>query len=1135
MAGVFSTQQPDMEDECMQDASMLSIDHGGSRPESALASPGDPMDISPLPATNQHNQHVGEQHPTETSSQAVVQNLGQPSGSPRPREPSAGDQRSLSFGASGHVDPASSMGFQTRSAVFSSSFRFSPKDRPAAKKNQLKRIPLAVQAKLPTPVRPSYRNFRSLASNPHFQPSNQLHTNNFAVNRPSSLASSTSFNRLNGHQSQSFLPVNRQLFKPAAQPSASTNFMTAAHNASPISRAPVEPSAKSISETPAFTDATETGGEETSHGGSSLQRKRLMDEEESNDIGIRRPTPFVSPSYRRISQPGSNSAPSSPAQHTQQETSVQSSGLLNSPVRLTVTPPTSSTLISPSRPNNSAAETRLADRADNPEHLNVWNDMRELDQVFRDQGIAPLQEKSPVETWTHLDPIKEPPKDFDYRMPGSWPEDPLDFSEPIEEESLPAQDPALFGDHGWLMSDALDASPRLVPTAQQPVDPTPSQEPNISPSSSQGFEASQMQDTEFAQEHLKDSSSQLSMSWYDQLHRIYNHSWEATHCIVTTAIALAGSVKRRAVALFEERPVARRPTSHTATTSTSPTRANVRALPEEQRRRLKSYQWRRDRGFPTVHTYPFPQLSLDTSPPPSPAARLSQVKHSPKPVKPVTPVAKKSKNIKRLKHGAISAKDAKRQSAKAGVHKRPLVQSLSPNMTRRMRVRSTQRKFAGARLDHSLLHAVQHGKLALNELPMKQQKFVAAEQDKKLAPTQPMETQQAPLLKPILRKPSTEAARPKRTAPRKVRFVLDSIPKDDPSLVGHYLHPDLPQQIDEIAEPSAAEEEENEPSKPTAVQHYEELDPDLRSWLQSDFPFGRPVSAVRLFVPGRQPLPPGRTESIFAAEWRKIEEEEKSKETPARIRPKGPAVRRLPANWETRLAEVTSLPNNRQVATTLSGDPLTKRDVATCYTPMAWLNDEIINSYLALLVDYLRRAHGNAGRHDKPKFHAFNSFFFSNLRDKGYASVRRWAQRAKIGGGSLLDVDTVFIPVHDSAHWTLMVVRPTSRSIEHFDSLGSPSARHVAKVKEWLRGELSAHYVDEEWSVAPSVSPQQDNGSDCGAFLLSTAKAVAIGIEPQSYGAKDIPLLRRKIVAELMAGGLGGDFEPAGEMGEILM
>lgn len=212
MAGVVSTQRPDMEDDLMQDASLLSVDHGGWRPESALASPGDPMDISPLPAVNQQNQQsqrVGEQQPRETRSQPITQPIAQPLGQ------ASGYQRSMGFGAS--------RGLQIRS----SSFRFSPKDRTVAKKNQLKRIPLIAQAKLPLPVKPASRLPHSFASN-HF--SNQLYRNNFAATGSSLFASSTGSNRLHGNRSQNLPPVNRQLFKPPAQESASANFLNASLN-----------------------------------------------------------------------------------------------------------------------------------------------------------------------------------------------------------------------------------------------------------------------------------------------------------------------------------------------------------------------------------------------------------------------------------------------------------------------------------------------------------------------------------------------------------------------------------------------------------------------------------------------------------------------------------------------------------------------------------------------------------------------------------------------------------------------------------------------------------------------------------------------------------------------------------------
>ena len=290
------------------------------------------------------------------------------------------------------------------------------------------------------------------------------------------------------------------------------------------------------------------------------------------------------------------------------------------------------------------------------------------------------------------------------------------------------------------------------------------------------------------------------------------------------------------------------------------------------------------------------------------------------------------------------------------------------------------------------------------------------------------------------------------------------------------------------------------------------------AWFDPGSPFKEPISSVQPFNSESPVTSLRRLKPIFSA--------------PLRVqkdfypRPPERAVRPLSAAWDARVSDIESMSNDEQAATTLTGDPLRVRDLSTCFTSSAWLNDEVINAYLAVIVKYLSGVSRNAGQTDKPEFHAFNSFFFSNLRDKGYAAVRRWATRAKIGKESLLDVDTVFVPVHNNSHWTLIVVRPRTRTIEHFDSLGSLSHAHVAKIKEWLQGELGPLYVESEWNVLPSISPQQNNGSDCGVFLLTTAKALAVGLTPLSYGPADIPIIRRKIVAELVNGGLEGEFDP---------
>ncbi|RHZ49651.1 SUMO protease ULP1 [Aspergillus thermomutatus] len=617
---------------------------------------------------------------------------------------------------------------------------------------------------------------------------------------------------------------------------------------------------------------------------------------------------------------------------------------------------------------------------------------------------------------------------------------------------------------------------------------------------------------------------QIAGSWQETFYKARNST---VGRVVSKAFSYAWSTVTR---LFKPSPVSSRRTA--AAVSTSPTRANLRNFPEEQRQRLKSHQWRKERGYPTVEHYPFPELSLNI--PHCPAGAASQTEAMAEVRDPS--VSKKPTGTPRQPRKRIGTSGPRtvsfKEQEKHGKEKRARVESLSPRLKRCLLAGNRLRRWRNTRRERALAHALE-----------------TTEHDA-VRPLQPsakslsvnhIESKRSTLIQPR----ATIEPKPKL---KRVRFqepLTETFTPTPPALLTElapHLTPPSPK-IDRVAQRTEqiVEEKENVPPTTEAAKKVElasrddELQTRADDWLRAEFPFGRPVSAVRLFYPVQKPLPPGRTESIYAAEWRKIEEEERAKQKPTRVRPEGPAVRPLPPKWETKLSEIKTMPNSRQIATTLSGDPLTKRDLATCYTPMAWLNDEIINSYLALIVDYLRRSHGNAGRHDKPRFHAFSTFFFSNLRDKGYQSVRRWATRAKIGGEALLNVDTVFIPVHNSAHWTLIVVRPGERTIEHFDSLGSLSRRHVGLVQGWLRAELASRYVEEEWTVLPSSSPQQDNGSDCGVFLLSTAKAVAIGLEPLSYGAKDIVVLRRKIVAELMNGGLEGDFDPTSGGGEPLL
>lgn len=279
-------------------------------------------------------------------------------------------------------------------------------------------------------------------------------------------------------------------------------------------------------------------------------------------------------------------------------------------------------------------------------------------------------------------------------------------------------------------------------------------------------------------------------------------------------------------------------------------------------------------------------------------------------------------------------------------------------------------------------------------------------------------------------------------------------------------------------------------------------------------------------------------EARLAAERARKEKEEAEekarkaelrKKSGARRMPVGSVIEPLTTEWETKVNQALAEHMGKTVASSLVGVNITRRDIGkvlpqrgTGDDASGWLNDEIVTAYLQIVVEHGLKASGHK-RGETPTMHAFNTFFYKNLSEKGAPSILRWAKKAKIGDEALLNVERVFIPVHmHSNHWTLLVVSPKYRTIEYFDSLGGASTKQMAHAKAWLKQELKGLYQEEEWKTVGRAGPTQDNGADCGVFVSTTAKMIMLGVEPKAYGCKDIPLQRRRIVAELMNSGFGG-------------
>ncbi|MCJ1311946.1 hypothetical protein MMC25_005620 [Agyrium rufum] len=237
-------------------------------------------------------------------------------------------------------------------------------------------------------------------------------------------------------------------------------------------------------------------------------------------------------------------------------------------------------------------------------------------------------------------------------------------------------------------------------------------------------------------------------------------------------------------------------------------------------------------------------------------------------------------------------------------------------------------------------------------------------------------------------------------------------------------------------------------------------------------------------------------------------------------------VHPISKEWNEKVDHAMQKSNGSNIATSVAGVRIARKDFGTLLpgpndNPSAWLNDEILLSYLQIVC---KEANKQAGVVDgePPKYHAFNTFLMPNLLSKGPSSVKRWASRFKIGGKKLLDVEYCFIPVHvHGNHWTIMVLSPTRRTIEYFDSFNASGKEYVRCVKEWLETELGADWHEEEWHVWDRAgSARQMNGSDCGVFSVTNAKAVTLGLVPDKVlSQKDMPMMRRRMAAELMHGG----------------
>lgn len=198
-----------------------------------------------------------------------------------------------------------------------------------------------------------------------------------------------------------------------------------------------------------------------------------------------------------------------------------------------------------------------------------------------------------------------------------------------------------------------------------------------------------------------------------------------------------------------------------------------------------------------------------------------------------------------------------------------------------------------------------------------------------------------------------------------------------------------------------------------------------------------------------------------------------------------------------------------EVLVELDGVQILRKDIQTLLS-LNWLNDEIVNAYMNLIV--LRGSKPNYKR-----VYAFNTFFYPKLRDSGYTSVKRWTRKVDIFSYSY-----ILVPVHLGNHWCLAFIDFTNKSISYYDSLGGQPNGCCKILLDYLKQESSdkkkQDFDTENWKSVNKYNdgiPQQKNCSDCGVFACTYAEYLTRGAKLK-FGQGDMPYFRKKMIYEII-------------------
>ncbi|KAJ1030316.1 hypothetical protein NDA16_001226 [Ustilago loliicola] len=196
--------------------------------------------------------------------------------------------------------------------------------------------------------------------------------------------------------------------------------------------------------------------------------------------------------------------------------------------------------------------------------------------------------------------------------------------------------------------------------------------------------------------------------------------------------------------------------------------------------------------------------------------------------------------------------------------------------------------------------------------------------------------------------------------------------------------------------------------------------------------------------------------------------------------------------------------------------------------PRQWLNDEVINFYGNLILLRANDAekkrteamaaaknappapvpeaasskkNGNKNKVIRPydksldafwRVHFFSSFFWPNLKQRGFDGVKRWTRRIDI-----FSKDIILFPINlGNSHWVCGAINMRKHRFEYYDSMGAPNKSAFNLMRTYITAEAKDKQKKEidlrGWrDVFSDESPQQENGFDCGVFAAQTLEQIS--------------------------------------------